>query len=290
MAVLVVAGLSVLAGGWLLVMHATTDPLADVRAYYEAGARLNRGEPLYDGSAGAPGGLYLYPPLIAVLFRPLALLPFAVAAGVWEVVVVAATWLTLRRIGVGSRTRLAVALLAVPLAWALAIGQAEPIVTLFLAMGSPVTVALAGYLKIFPWLAAAYWIGRRDAHAFLSFVAWVLALGLVQLAVEPAGTVAYLRLEWFGPAFGVRNLSPYAIHPLLWAVAVAVLLALAITRARTRAGWPLAVAVAVLASPRLLLYQLMTLLAALGGPRDGPAPPASPAPGPSGGSRAERAG
>ena len=34
-----------------VVLHVTTDPLADVRAYYDAGTRLNAGAPLYLQSA-----------------------------------------------------------------------------------------------------------------------------------------------------------------------------------------------------------------------------------------------
>ena len=62
----------------------TTDPAADVHAYYEAGARLNAGQPLYEQSATVEGShYYFYPPLLAVAFRPLALLPFEVAAAIW---------------------------------------------------------------------------------------------------------------------------------------------------------------------------------------------------------------
>lgn len=279
---LIAACLSVLAGAWLLISHVTTDPLADFRAYYDAAARLNRGELLYPPTAEGPASLYLYPPLVAILLRPIALLPYPVAAVLWETAVVAAAWLTVRRIGLGYRVRVALALLAVPMAWSLAIGQAEPIVMALLAVGSPMTVALAGHVKILPWLAAIYWVGRRDVRALRSFVAWTAAVGFLQLATEPAGTIAYLRLDWLPPAFGVRNLSPFAISPLLWLVMVAILIAAAVIRARSAAGWPLAVLLAAMTSPRLLSYQLITLLAGFGGPRDG-----HPAPGRSGGSQAE---
>ena len=38
-------------GAYIFVLHLTTDPLADVHAYYEAGARLNAGQPLYEQPA-----------------------------------------------------------------------------------------------------------------------------------------------------------------------------------------------------------------------------------------------
>ena len=85
-AVLVVSAvLGALIGLQTLVLHLTLDPLADVRAYYDAGARLNAGLPLYDQPAGTDdAAFYRYPPLLAVAFRPLALLPFETAALIWE--------------------------------------------------------------------------------------------------------------------------------------------------------------------------------------------------------------
>ena len=76
---------------YVFVLHATTDPAADVHAYYDAGARLNAGIPLYEQPATTTeAAYYRYPPLLAVAFRPLALLPFEVAASLWMVVLIAA--------------------------------------------------------------------------------------------------------------------------------------------------------------------------------------------------------
>ncbi|MEO5939243.1 MAG: hypothetical protein ABIZ72_00005, partial [Candidatus Limnocylindrales bacterium] len=41
------AVLGALIGIETIILHLATDPLADVHAYYEAGARLNAGHPLY---------------------------------------------------------------------------------------------------------------------------------------------------------------------------------------------------------------------------------------------------
>lgn len=251
-----------------LILHVTTDPLADIRVYYDAGARLNAGLPLYDATAENHAGLYLYPPLLAILFRPLAMLPFAMAAAMWEVVIVGAFMLVLRRIGLRGMVPLAVGWLTLPILWALSVGQVEPLLTLLLAWGTPVSVAFAGHLKLAPWLAAAYWVARRDRRSLVLFAAWVAAIALFQLVLEPTGSVAYLQLTWLRPAFTVNSISPFAIHPILWAVVVLVLAVLAMRFGRTRYGWSLAVVLAVFAYPRLLVYQLMTLLAALGGPRD----------------------
>ena len=54
-----------------LILHLRLDPLADVRAYYDAGARLNAGQPLYIQPATTDdAGFYRYPPLLAIAFRP----------------------------------------------------------------------------------------------------------------------------------------------------------------------------------------------------------------------------
>jgi hypothetical protein len=61
----------------------------------------------------------------------------------------------------------------------------------------------------------------------------------------------------------VHNLSPYALSPILWGVLVAIGIGVTLWLGRTRWGWSAAVALSVLATPRLLTYMLMTLLACL---------------------------
>jgi hypothetical protein len=256
--------LGTLLGIQTLVLHLTTDPLADVHAYYDAGTRLNAGQPLYDQPVGTDEAeFYRYPPLLAIAFRPLALLPFPVAAAIWEGFLLLLFALTIVRLGTGGRTWLVLGMLALPIAWSLAIGQAQVVVTLLMALGSPWALALATNLKVMPALAAIWWIGRRDVRSLGWFAAWIVALGLVQLVLEPTGTLTFpgfLGLEQVGD---VNNRSLYAISPWLWAAAVAVGIVVAWKLAPTRWGWPAAVALSVLATPRLLIYQLSTLVAAL---------------------------
>jgi hypothetical protein len=269
MAVLAVSGVvGVLLGLETLVFHLSLDPLADARIYYDAGARLNAGDPLYGVGSDTGVGWYVYPPLLAIAFRPLALLPFPVAAAIWEVVIVAATAFAVRRAGLNRWTALAVAWLALPIGWALAVGQAEPVVTALLAVGAPWSVALAGHLKLVPWLVAVYWVGRGDVRAIVRFAGWVVAIGLVQLIFAPEATIAFAQGEWLAPAFNTRNISPFAIHPGLWALLAVIGFAVVLRLARGRFGWAAAIAFAVLANPRLLVYQLMSLLAGLSGPRE----------------------
>jgi glycosyl transferase family 87 len=269
-------------GVQVTLIHLQTDPLADVRAYYDAGARLNAGLPLYEQPAGTDdAGFYRYPPLLAIAFRPLALLPFEAAGAIWEGVVIAAFAVTLKRTGLGRGTLLAIGFLAFPIGWSLVIGQAQVPVTMLMAIGSPWALALATHLKLLPALAAVWWLGRGDRRSMGRFLAWLIGLTLLQLVLEPRGSLAFpgfLNLEQVG---GVRNWSFFAISPLVWVAFIAVGTIVALRLAPTRYGWAAAIVLSVLATPRLLLYQLMSLLAGLRAPdatpeRD-PAPTVAPA-------------
>ena len=260
-----------LVGTFVLVFHLTTDPLVDVHAYYEAAGRLNAGLPLYAavGDVNSPH-YYFYPPLLAILFRPLALLPFETAAVIWEAATVAAFGLTLWLLGLRSRrTWIAVAVLAGPIAWSVSVGQAQVIVTLLLAIGSPAAVALAAQMKLLPALMALYWVGRRDWRSLRRFAGWTALLVVAQVILEPAGSIAFIGNTNLGLVGQVNNLSPYSVSPLLWLVLALAGLLLTLRLAPTRAGWAAAVAYSVLAAPRLLEYMLMTLLVAIRRPTSG---------------------
>lgn len=269
----VVAAVALLGGAAgivAFVFYAVRDPLIDVHAYWEAGARLNAGQPLYPAGADPDvASYYRYPPLLAILFRPLALLPFPVAAALWELIVVAALFLTVRRLGPGRpSTWRAVGILGIAIGWALAIGQAQVVVTWFVSIGSPWAIAVAGHIKVFPWLVALYWVGRRDWRALARFSAWAAGLGLVQLILEPANTLAFLGLATLDQVGKVENLSPYAISPVVWAGPALVGVLLVLRLAPSRWGWAAAVAYGVLVMPRLMTYMLMTLLAGLRAPSE----------------------
>ncbi len=229
------------------------------------------GLPLYVQSATTDDpGFYRYPPLLAIAFRPLALLPFETAAVIWEAFLIVLFGATLVRLGLRNEwTWIVTGWLAAPIAWALAVGQAQVAVTFLLALGTPWGVALAGHLKILPVIVAIFWIGRRDWHAVGRFVAWLVGLSVLTFVLEPAGTIAFLGFSDLSQVGDVQNRSLYAISPWLWAASVVVLLALALRYAtRPVAGWALAVSASVLVSPRLLLYQISTLQAGVRSPDD----------------------
>ncbi len=262
------AAVGLLLGVETVALHLSTDPLADARVYYDAGARLNVGLPLYDTSASDSVGLYLNPPLLAILWRPLALLPFPAAAVIWMAAMLGALGLTLWRIGIRQESILVACWLALPIGWALSVGQAEPIVTMLMAFGSPAGIALAGNIKLVPLLAAVHWAARRDLRLLVRLALWTGVIVGVQVVVEPRGSSAFLQLSWLHPAFAVLNVSPYVVSPLLWAAMAVTLAVVAWPLVRTRFGWAAALVLAVVTYPRLLVYLLSSLLAALGGPRD----------------------
>jgi hypothetical protein len=246
------------------LLHVQSDPLADVHAYYDAGSRLNAGQPLYDQTATTNDAeFYRYPPLLAILFRPLAALPFATAAAIWEAIVVLSLAFLVLRVRPGFRGWLLFGMLAMPLLWSLAIGQAQIPVTLLVAIGSPWSIALATQLKVLPALLALWWIGQRDWASLFRFAVWSAVLVAAQFVLEPEGTLAFPRIFNLGQVGDVRNWSPYVISPLLWAGLVIAGIVVVQRLAPSRWGWAAAVALSILATPRLLLYQLMTLAAAL---------------------------
>ncbi len=252
-----------LAGLAELAMHLASDPLADVHAYYDAGARLNAGAPLYPATANPDvADFYRYPPLTAIVFRPLALLPFPLAAGLWEAVILAAFALTLWQVGIRPRLLLVLGLLALPTAWALAIGQAQVLVTLLLVIGAPWSVALAGQLKVVPVLAAVYWVGRGDRRALARFSAWSAGLVALQVVLAPRASLDFLGTLSPGQIGHVNNFSPWVLSPSLWAALFVAGVVITVAIARTRWGWAAAVVLSTLSPPRLLTYMLSSLLAA----------------------------
>jgi hypothetical protein len=263
------AVLGAAAGLAVAYMHLVGDPLNDARAYYDAAARLNAGTTLYpDGIDPSSNRIYLYPPLLAMLLRPLALLPFEWFAALWELVVVISFVLLIRVLGARRKeTWLAIGVLGVPIGWALTIAQAHIPMTLLIAMGQPWTIALAANIKLFPALIALWWLGRREFEAVAAFMMWSALFVLAQVLVDANNAFAYFQQIGFEQIGEVRNFSPYVLSPVIWASLLAVGAIATLALARTRWGWPVAVAFATLAPPRLLVYMLTSLVAMVRQPR-----------------------
>ena len=187
--------------GWDLVGH-------DSLTYLAAGERLNVGHPLYALSPGdravdtAPPyfGPLLSPPLIAVLFRPIAL---AGLTGLWVwtiaagLAVTAAAWYVARSLA-GS---IAVIMLSFGLGIAAVSGNVSSLFLLgYLAVwrwrDQPLIGALIGVMgaaKLLPFVLVGFLVAGRRWHA----IGWCAVAVAVALAVSFLGagwgnTVAYL--------------------------------------------------------------------------------------------------
>ena len=64
--------------------------LNDFRVYYDAANALLQGDALYGVAHGLDSGYFKYAPFIAMLYVPLALLPYSIAAGIQYALIVAA--------------------------------------------------------------------------------------------------------------------------------------------------------------------------------------------------------
>jgi hypothetical protein len=268
----VVAVVGAAAGIAVAYMHVVGDPLNDARAYYDAAARLNAGLPLYpEGIDPSTNQIYLYPPLLATLLRPLAILPYEWFALIWELVVVTTFVLLIRQLGVRKKaTWIAIGILGVPIGWALAVAQAHIPMTLLMAVGQPWSIALAANIKLFPALIVLWWLGRREFEAVAAFLMWSALFVLAQVLIAGDATFAYFQqigFEQVGAGTELRNISPYAMSPVIWASLLAVGAIATLALARTKWGWAVAVTFATLAPPRLLIYMLTSIVAGVRQPR-----------------------
>lgn len=267
-AIVTLAIAGAISGLFITWYHLTTDPLADARAYFDAAVRLNHGQPLYPTTADPNAAdYYRYPPLLAVALRPVALLGWPVFAAIWEAIVVGSLALVLRRLGAGTRTWLVLGILAMPVGWSLAIGQAQVPLTLLIAIGQPWSIALGANLNLFTALAALWWIGRRDWQATGAFVAWAILLGLAQAVLELAGSAAFVRTLTADEVGNLLAGSPFAFAPLTWVLLVGLDVIATLVWARSRWGWLTAVALTSLAALPLLPWRLVGLLAAVREPQ-----------------------
>jgi len=260
------------AGVAVAYMHVVGDPLNDARAYYDAAARLNAGQPLYpEGIDPSTNRIYLYPPLVAMLMRPIAILPYEWFAVIWELVVVTSFVLLVRHLGVRRKeTWLTIGVLGIPIGWALAVAQAHIPMTLLIALGQPWSIAFAANIKLFPALIVLWWLGRREFEAVAAFAMWSALFALVQVLVQQDASFAYFQqvgFEQIGAGTELRNISPYALSPVIWASLFFVGAIATLALARTRWGWAVAVTFATLAPPRLLVYMLASIVAGVRQPR-----------------------
>ena len=246
----------------------------DTVTYYFAGARLNAGHHLYDLSAGDPWHYehpefpLLGPPLVAVLWRPLAALPGVVGIAIWLI----AMWLCLAWavallfLGTRGWAGLPVILLTPSLMLLFGVGNMDCLVLLgtvgaWMLMGTGrdraagVLIGSLVSLKLTPavllvWLIlSGRWRSVRWALLSIGLLAVVAIVG-----TEPGIFLRYARVMVDGSTSG----HPWSFAILGVGFGIAVVL-------RRRTGWTFAVLAALmpLGSPVAAIHSSSLLLGSL---------------------------
>jgi hypothetical protein len=283
----------------------------DAIVYLAAGERLNAGHPLYAISAGdRPIGIQpphwtvplLSPPFMAVLFRPLALLPPDIGAYLWWAATLAAIAAVLIAYVRANPILASVAIivLVVPLTYEIGVGN----VNAFLLLGSVLVwrwtgerrepwagalTALLVMLKISPIVLAWWLVTQQRWTAVRAGIVAGLVLGAVSLL--GAGLDAHIRFleitrdtatvgvsdlslagmaAWLGVDPTIAKLLPTAM--LLGGMAGVLLL-----RARPGLAFAVAIATMTLGSPVVNINSYALLLACLA-PAMWPNPAETPGP------------
>jgi alpha-1,2-mannosyltransferase len=189
---------------WLAIAIAGGHQPHDFIAYDLAARHLLAGQPLYDTTATATGGLglFLYPPSFALLMLPVVALPTTVAAPIWLVlllvVAIAAVWLmpVSRVVRWGLTLMLG---LSYPLVDALAQGQVGPLLLLLFALG----------WRAIDWRRNGRSVGAPEWPALLG-----VGLGLgATIKVQPAISIgwAILTRRWRAAAIAIGLAGTLAV-------------------------------------------------------------------------------
>ena len=296
-AIALVVGMIWVVGNAMPLSSDVTTWIHDSANYYAAGERLNVGHSLY---AYGPGdrqtlellfGLpspYLYPPLIGVLFRPIAaFLPYApVVITFWLTGMVAFLaflgWLLLRG---GTTIAVGILVLLVPLvetAWS---GNVSTFITIAiigawfaLHRGHPrlagAVIGFTSVLKLSPVFLAWWLLVTRKWDA----LATAVGVGLVSLCIGVLGAGIGAHFEYLhisdavargggiqGSLVGILSAlgaSPDLMPLVAPIVSVIGIVAIWALRKRERAAWVAAIVTGVFASPIFNLTNVTLLLAA----------------------------
>jgi len=234
---LVVAALGLCCLGfivWFWVTHAPAGaPGRDVHNYILAGLRLNAGHPLYSygpGDERIPGADYaLYsPPLIAVLFRPIVLLP-ANGQYLWWIAMIALELLTVAMLVRRAPfiTGLALIPLSVPVGVLLEFGNVDCLVAFGMVAGwrwlvnghddrAAMLIAVLASLKLTP-VVFVWWLfvtGRRRAAAVA--IGGGVALAFVaMLGSEPLIMAKFVQVTTTNLSLTNGNVGPAGLAYVL---------------------------------------------------------------------------
>ncbi len=229
----------------------------DFAAYYTAGEAINRGltpyqnhvdhdPPLWDGVARYAHSRFLYPPLVAWLFGPLARLPYAAAKTIWTILglgcvgasLAISAWIVdAEQMGAPAWALVGIATaLFHPILTHLERGQIDAL-TLLILIGSFALVlkgrrswhgpaaglllALATLLKLHIVLILPFLVVRRRWRVTAGYGSGVIFLGLLSMLVVPGLSIDYVfeqlpRISIYGEGGEMEMLVPEEhLHRLL---------------------------------------------------------------------------
>ena len=229
--------------------------LADMHVYQDAALRLRAGQQLYGGDVDTLSA-YRYAPWFAYAWIPLTLLPQPVIDVGWSAFLLAgsaiATWLVVRP---ATRPRVALALLVGPILFGIsAIGNLQGPMLALLMLGMPrrwagLAIGLAASLKVAPLLLALALVAERR---------WMQAAIAVTASVILWAPVLWLGAEPITLDPGLARTLPVPVWLLVAGVALSIAVFLAWQRSRYSAL--AAAAAALLALPRLFVYDITLLV------------------------------
>jgi hypothetical protein len=160
---------------------APEEPAFDFRAFWQAGRDVVEGVSPYPAAEEIEAGSaavqeFVYPPPVALLMVPFGLLRFEVAATVFTILLIAATALTLRSLGIRDWRCYGAVFASVVVLGSLRLGAVTPLLACGLAvawryrerrlvLGSVLAALVVAKLFLWPLLVWAAWTGRRAAAA-----------------------------------------------------------------------------------------------------------------------------
>jgi alpha-1,2-mannosyltransferase len=264
------------------------DHLFDFHVFWVAGRDVLHGRSPYPPLSSVVSGqkdYYVYPPVLAILSVPLAVLPFPVAGALFAGALVAAMFFTLRMLGIRDWGCYAVCLVWAATLQAIALGTVGPLLALLLAVAwryrerlfvCALAVAAAVCLKVFLWPILIWLVATRRTMtglaAVLAGAASVLAgwalIGFAGLSSYPH-LLSKLSSVEEARSFSLTALShslglPESVGPGAMVVAGALSLAAIFMLARRgdgdRRAFSMAIAASLVLSPIVWLHYLCLLV------------------------------
>lgn len=206
----VCAWVLVLTGIFYLAVNEVRDASIDFYSYYIGAAAIDQGKPIYafetyESVVATVGirhaGLYLYPPILAILIQPALLVSPYVASLIWlglnVGILIVAVGLLLWKSNIRDHwMRVGLLLLPVvftPTVMALYLGQVNVLVFVLIALAylafvgrrphiSGVLLALSAWIKLWPIVLIAYFVWKREWKVVSGAILGLLLIGLLTLA------------------------------------------------------------------------------------------------------------